>query len=348
MYLKTKIHILRIIGYLIQFGIIFICYWFLRNHFLFMALLIDIIAPFISVVLLFVMRNMIQIKIRSTEMYERRLSTSYIELSVINKAYFMSFDVCVNLSAANSFYNSKGSTIISVPARFHGTYKQLIPVEYTRNGRYRYEINSFTVRDFLGFVSLAKKIEVYDEISVLPEDSVGGMKSLSDLSLGMTESEETKKKGHDFSDVSDVREYIPGDKLMSIHWKLSAKRDILMVKDRVSMSDQQMVMVIELGGDPVIVDQILTLAYNTAKMLIKDGVYMRLLFWSDKGFLFREREIMNLDDLNFSFTDMYFETIYEDSDKTLELMRSIHPELKSYVHVTNKDGAAYVEIIEQE
>ena len=114
MYLKTKIHILRIIGYLIQFGIIFICYWFLRNHFLFMALLIDIIAPFISVVLLFVMRNMIQIKIRSTEMYERRLSTSYIELSVINKAYFMSFDVCVNLSAANSFYSSPYSAFHSL------------------------------------------------------------------------------------------------------------------------------------------------------------------------------------------------------------------------------------------
>ena len=26
-----------------------------------------------------------------------------------------------------------------------------------------------------------------------------------------------------FSDVQEVREYIPGDKLMSIHWKLSAK-----------------------------------------------------------------------------------------------------------------------------
>ena len=41
---------------------------------------------------------------------------------------------------------------------------------------------------------------------------------------------ESKKKGYDFSEVTGIREYIPGDKLQNIHWKLSAKKDILMVR----------------------------------------------------------------------------------------------------------------------
>ena len=42
---------------------------------------------------------------------------------------------------------------------------------------------------------------------------------------------------------------------MSIHWKLSAKKDSLMVKDRVAMSDQQMVIVTELAGTDEEVDE---------------------------------------------------------------------------------------------
>lgn len=44
------------------------------------------------------------------------------------------------------------------------------------------------------------------------------------VSQGMNEAEESRKKGHDFSEVVDVREYQPGDKLQNIHWKLSAKK----------------------------------------------------------------------------------------------------------------------------
>ena len=168
------------------------------------------------------------------------------------------------------------------------------------------------------------------------------------MSRGMTESEETIKKGHDFSDVSDVREYIPGDKLMSIHWKLSAKRDILMVKDRVSMSDQQMVILAELSGEDELVDEILSLTYGICRAFVAEQIYVRLFWWSEKRFAFEERQIISKESLKEAYSDLYYEKTYADSEKTKLLMQSIHPELKAYVHVTLRNGEADAEVVEQD
>ena len=168
------------------------------------------------------------------------------------------------------------------------------------------------------------------------------------MSRGMTESEETMKKGHDFSDVSDVREYIPGDKLMSIHWKLSAKRDILMVKDRVSMSDQQMVILVELSGRDEEVDEVLSLAYGVVNRFVQEQTYVRLMWWSEVNFAFEERQIMNYENLKEAFSDIYYETVYADGEKTKGYMRSIRPELKAYVNICMKDGKADAVIVEQD
>ena len=152
----------------------------------------------------------------------------------------------------------------------------------------------------------------------------------------------------DFSDVSDVREYIPGDKLMSIHWKLSAKRDILMVKDRVSMSDQQMVILVELCGSDEEVDEILTLAYGVVSTFIREQTYVRLLWWSEGNFAFVEKQIMNRENLKDSFSEIYYEKIYSDSEKTKGYMRSIKPELKAYVNICMRDGEADAVVVEQD
>jgi hypothetical protein len=164
----------------------------------------------------------------------------------------------------------------------------------------------------------------------------------------MTESEETLKKGHDFSDVSDVREYIPGDKLMSIHWKLSAKKDTLMVKDRVAMSDQQMVIVTELAGRDEEVDEILTLTYGIVKAFIAEQVFVRLMWWSEMGYEFHEQQIMNEENLKESFQAIYYEKIYKDPNKTRLLMRSIRPELKAYVNICMTDKGADAVVVEQD
>ena len=346
--LKTRVHPTRLIAYGVQLAIIIFMYNFLRNHFMMLVLTIAIALPILDMIALFFIYRGVSVELTAPERDVSRFNMGYLRLCLKNTSFMVSYDVCVRLSAENTFYKDSNSVIISLPCSARTDYEKQIPVNYSMNGSYRYEIPEFTVRDMLGFVSLKKKANSVAEVNVYPDGFTIVGFDLTDMSRGMTESEETVKKGHDFSDVSDVREYIPGDKLMSIHWKLSAKRDILMVKDRVSMSDQQMIILPELSGSDEEVDEILSLTYTIIVKLVREQTYVRLTWWSDNNFAFEERQIMNQDNLREAFADMYYERIYPDPEVTKTYMRSIRPELKAYVNVCMKGGEAEAIIVEQD
>ncbi len=346
--MKTRIHITRIIAYLVQLAIITGSYYFMRSHFLLILLVIVAGAPILSFIGVFVLRWGIDLKLRAPEEIVEKNDTAYLILDLVNRSIIPSLDAEVLLESENSFYGDKGTTVLSLPVKAIGNYEKYIPIKYSMNGRYEYRVSAIRFRDMLGIISLKKKLDRKCEISVLPSSDIHRQFSTSDMAGGMTESEETMKKGHDFSDVSDVREYIPGDKLMSIHWKLSAKKDSLMVKDRVAMSDQQMVIVTELAGSDEEVDEILSLTYGVCKAFIEEQVYVRLMWWSEMAYEFHEMQIMNEDNLKESFQAIYFEKIYKDAEKTRLLMRSIRPELKAYVDICMTDKGPDAVVVEQD
>lgn len=346
--LKTVVHPTRIIAYLVMLAIVIVVYDFLRNHFMMLSLYIVASAPVFDIITCFFLYKGIEVEIAAPEKDVSRFNVGYLNLKVKNSSFCISFDMNTKLDVESPFYGDKNGMIFSLPCRAHEEFEHRIPVRYSMNGIYRYSIDSVTIRDMLGFVSLKKNMTSSAEVNVFPEKTLRADFDMSDMNRGMTESEETMKKGHDFSDVTDVREYIPGDKLMSIHWKLSAKRDMLMVKDRVSMSDQQMVVMVDLAGTAEQVDEVLTLAYAIIQRLVQDQTYVRLMWWSDSNFQFEERQIMNRDNLREAFAAIYYEKIYDDPYKTKEYMRNIRPELKAYANVCIVDGAAELVVVEQD
>ena len=346
--LRTSVHPVRIIAYAIMIACTYYAYDFLRNHFLMLVLTILVVAPVLDLLGLFFAYRGISIELYAPEKDVSRFEIGFLRIRLKNHSLMVSYDTCVKLDAENVFYSDKSGAVISLPVSARNVYEKFIPIKYSMNGIYKYTITTMTIRDLLGFVSLKKKVDTSAEVHVFPEGNFNAELDMTDMSRGYTESEETIKKGHDFSDVSDVREYIPGDKLMSIHWKLSAKRDILMVKDRVSMSDQQMVILTELSGDDESVDAVITFAYGLVERFIREQTYVRLLWWNEGGFQFEERQIMNRDDLREAYVDMYYATIYPDAEKTKGYMRSIRPELKAYVNICMHDGEPDAVIVEQD
>ena len=346
--LKTIVHPTRIIAYLVMLAVVIVVYDFLRNHFMMLSLYIVAAAPVFDLVTFFFLYKGVEVELVAPEKDVSRFNVGYLNLRVKNSSLCISFDLNTKLDVESPFYGDKNGMIFSLPCRAYEAYEYRIPVRYSMNGIYRYSIDSVTIRDMLGFVSLKKKMNSSAEVNVFPEKTLRADFDMSDMNRGMTESEETMKKGHDFSDVTDVREYIPGDKLMSIHWKLSAKRDMLMVKDRVSMSDQQMVVMVDLAGTAEQVDEVLTLAYAITQRLVQDQTYVRLMWWSDSNFKFEERQIMNRDNLREAFAAIYYENIYDDPYKTKEYMRNIRPELKAYANVCILNGAAEMVVVEQD
>ena len=346
--MKNRIYFGRIIMYIALGLVVFFFHDFLHSHFYLLLLLIMVILPLPDILLCLYVRHSLSCSLLTSEPRAEKYTLSYVTVKLRNKAFFPSLSVRVNLTVENKFYNEKSSIVLTLPARIRKTEELQLPIKLSRCGLVEYSVDSISVLDILGFVEFKKKNDSKVEMSVLPYGNTYINRDLTDMNRGLTEAEETNKRGNDFSDVNDVREYIPGDKLMSIHWKLSAKRDILMVKDRVSMSDQQMVVLMELSGTPEELEEVVALTYGMMRNMITSNLFIRFMWWSESRYIFEERQLMNRDNLSDAFNDVFYEKRYPDPEKTREYMRSIRPELKAYIDVLPRNGEAVCEVVEQD
>ncbi|MBQ7707565.1 MAG: DUF58 domain-containing protein [Lachnospiraceae bacterium] len=335
--------IVRLIIYALLLGINGLMYYFLHSHFYFMLLVIMIVSPFVSVLMAFILRYFARIDISAAinstgGEYAKQNDRAYFFVKILNKSPFISLDTLVYLKIKNTFFGTEGYHRISVPIRMFFGNKVEFPIVATLPGIVRISVEKICIKDLMGFVRLNKKVSSEAEITIMPE--ILGEYTYDRVSLeqGSLESEESSKKGNDFSDVQEIREYIPGDKLMSIHWKLSAKRDILMVKDRASMSDRQLVALVELvKNNSAQLNMILTSAYTLINQIVNDGTTVRLMFWSSDRYEYETTRIDYKSDLDKAFEKMYYEKTYTDMTEGASHMSSVHPEIKSYLLITS-DG----------
>lgn len=325
-------------------------FYFLHSHFHFLLLVVMLVAPVISVFLAFYMRSRIMVTVENRgvkEKYGYQNKENFIYIKIHNNTWAVSLDAKLELVVRNSFFGTEGERIISVPVYAKKGYELELPIIATLPGLVQVEVKSIKIKDLMGFVFLKKQIAAVGEITVMPEKISDIDYETVNLDEGMLESEESSKRGNDFSDVHEIREYIPGDKLMSIHWKLSAKRDILMVKDRVSMSDKQLVVLPELCGiDDKNLEVILVTTYSVISHLIEDKTTVRFMYWSAGRFEYEDIRIDYAEELNDAFARMFYEETYADMNEASSHMSNVHPEMKAYIHVTAQNGEPVISVKE--
>lgn len=116
-----------------------------------------------------------------------------------------------------------------------------------RRGYYQVGEINVIIKDVFGLFSFKKKIRnstsllVYPEITKLSTFKITASQQLGDLLI-------EDSAFQDKSRVSSIREYTEGDPVKSIHWKLSSKVDIPMVKDFENRGDTYGVILIDNEG----------------------------------------------------------------------------------------------------
>ena len=317
-------------------------YYFLHSQFYFFVLVLMIAGSILSGIAVAVLRRFLQVEINYAQnSYGVQGETAYFVIQLKNPTWFVSLDAKVIVNVENTLLGTIGQQVFSVPIHAGKGETLTLPIAAGYPGLVRVSVSRVYVKDLMGFFRLKKPVDQAAELSILPREVNDIAYEKTALEQGMLESEESSKRGNDFSDVQEVREYIPGDKLMSIHWKLSAKRDILMVKDRVSMSDHQLVIVPELFLDqPVNLAAILTMTYSVISELIQEQTTVRLMYWSMNRYEYEDVRIDYKEELDAAFARMYYEKAYKNPNEAAEHMALVHPEMHAYLHVfTEGQGA---------
>lgn len=340
----------RIIGYSILLAINGLLFYFLHSHFHFVVLIIMALAPVLSIAMNIILARGVSVELLNpagNNTLSKQNEETFVTIKIYNKTPFVSLDTKIKIKIENVFFETVGEQQIVVPIRALTGYKVVLPLKPTLPGLVRVTVTSIKIKDLMGSHFIKKKMDISHEFVAIPRFVTGINYDAVNVEQGMLESDESTKKGSDFSDVSEIREYIPGDKLMSIHWKLSAKRDILMVKDRASMSDKQIVVVPELcKKSNTQLEMVVAATYSIIRTIIENNTTARLMYYSARTFEYIDTRIDYKEDADAAFCKMFYEKTYIQEDEAAVNMPSVHPEINAYLHVTADESGVWMKVRE--
>lgn len=97
-------------------------------------------------------------------------------------------------------------------------------------GLFRFEEINLQTGDLFGFIKKEQSFRLVDEIVVYPKyQDIRSWRTFNEKNVGMSYS--MNRQDEDVSSVMGIRDYAPGDRLTSIHWKASARTNTLKTKE---------------------------------------------------------------------------------------------------------------------
>ena len=171
----------------------------------------------------------------------------------------------------------------------------------------------------------------------MPQETGEASEQKSGFQMGMSELEESQAKGNDFAEITDVRE--------DIHWKLSAKKETLMVKERTSVAQSQVVLVLDLSGQRDTVEEVLGLAYGLSKLFLKEYTPVRLLVWDALEYDFIEVLIQKREEIDTQFIYLLRRAVVTDNIELAKMVQSLRPQLQAYAVIGLYEDGVRGEVI---
>ena len=219
---------------------------------------------------------------------------AHAELLIHNRKKIPAYSL--NLSAPDVVENIYCSY---VPSR--GTLKKDMFIVFSKRGLYRYR--NFFIQSGFPFILFQKSIaaEVSGELLVYPQ-----LLDIEGLIDNITAHEDQGEKAVRDSgdDVYALREYQYGDDRRDVHWKASARRSILIVKEYAGYLSRRVTIILDNGmprHDEQHFEKAVAVAASLTTHYIAGGYLVRLLscrkvvpFGSGQGHLFNILDILAL------------------------------------------------------
>lgn len=132
------------------------------------------------------------------------------------------------------------------------------------------------------------------------------------------------KTGNDVTEIFAMHEYVPGDDLRRVHWKLSSKMDNLIVRDFALPLNHSVLILLELWNQDR-TDKLLSMCIETfvslSAALIELGINHSIAWFDDSSSSFFIEEISSADLLSLHLPDILSASACTDSPLALDYCR---------------------------
>lgn len=222
----TKILFLILIVVCIFFYILYV--W----NFSLILLVIFVTLPAVMFVTTLIAKYMIKADFAVQNKTTPKNSSFPVQLCVSNKSIFPIGKAEAHIEYYNIFNNQINEFELLFPVQARNTQRITFQLSSKYCGILKIRSAYIDIYDPLRIFRFRTGKNIQTEIAVMPEiHDVNGAISYTDRESEESSVFSENTAGDDPSEIFDLRDYIIGDKLNRIHWKLSSKKDELIVKE---------------------------------------------------------------------------------------------------------------------
>ncbi|MBR2674765.1 MAG: DUF58 domain-containing protein [Mogibacterium sp.] len=256
--------------------------YFFANETVTLALLLALIAmPLASVGMLALSGKKLRLSLTDSEVLSEK---PVMKLSLKNESIIPVALAELEITCENLRTGETDSDIIQTSLGIKGRKEMDFEMQSGHAGMYRVSVTNAVVMDPLMLLSKSVSCDDSRFITVMPELFDVQMSYGSDAALLENDRSADSRRGEDPGDVRGIREYVPGDPVRNIHWKLSEKTNKVLVKELGAPITDQFLLILgnasERSSDPEALEAIASVFASLVETLRQDNVSLTIA-WSD-------------------------------------------------------------------
>lgn len=313
-----------------------------RFYFPIVIILLEIILPIVLFIITMISRLLLEIRINSKFNTFNKGSEVPIDIAIDNKSIFPISKIRFNVICKDRYGKQsvvKIKTLANSRSITNITYN--IDVKYC--GIIDIAIEKVYIYDYLSLFKIRKKINKRASIIILP--NVYNVDN--DIAISEVECDEGTRyseyiSGEDNSEIFDIRDYVQGDKLNRVHWKLSSKYDNMVVKEFGYPLSTRIELLLELYVDKSkewekIVDGLIETVASVSSSLIQKGHEHNIVWYREDIKELVSERITSFEDFHRTIKDILNCNLYLDALKALSLYSegTMQPEASGGIYFTS-------------
>lgn len=272
------------------------------------------------------------------------LSTECLTLGINNPTPVPVSCADITIGFKSLFYGGYENETHSMSLVSGGTTSLDFPLKLKKYGIYEAHAGNLIVYDPIHLFTFRKDTELTRSVTLMPEVSPLEKRHEIVYEEGFDEFTDTGRKGNASSNVTDIREYRPGDRLSRIHWKLTEKLDTLIVKENEATSSNDFTVLLELyqpsreecDKDPSlsnVLNNAIEEAMAVSGELIRAEEPFIFMFYNEKASDFVQIRINSEDDLTEAMTQAFYAGSYDKKDLALSVYQRSGQDKGTLIHV---------------
>lgn len=267
------------ITYSILIVIVFLGTIFYRQAFLATLLILLFILPPISFCLTRYSFEQFHFSLKSTAAFYQLPDSPSINFTAKNDSLFPFLNCEAQILFQNCYYPDNPVHYFSIPMEARKELTFCFPFQVIHPGLFEITLSEIQVTDYLHLFTFSKRINLTVSVPVYPKEISVSFTPLANISPS-EDSDIYDPNGILSNDIRESREYLPGDRMQDIHWKLSARTPELMVKIFERTCDDSLVFVPEIIKNQT--TETIETTYSLGMKLIREKItFFLALYHSD-------------------------------------------------------------------